>query len=326
MEEETEFTWEQEGPSMHVKATLSALNGRVEEPITLSLQVKHPINCTLHLDTDLTPFFLSAFRFEREGSEVQANPSETLLRYKLYPLRAGEKKNALIDLLCMPSREDGEALLPIRIPLQLPALNIIDMLDVALAPPLPLEPLPIALQGEALMLKDLHTPIQIPAWQHNVEVIHQHGVPWGTFALLITGLALFAAAFSWIKSWYGAREKKASPPRDAAEEALLQLQNLQQRKLIERQAFSAYYSSLIATLRWYLNKRFPVSVGGPALIPEEVQQLQEDLIAYADPVKFGRQPSTARDCELAFAYVKHCVYLVEKQRAESEISKKGEMK
>lgn len=320
---EPAFTWEQEVPSMHIKATLSALNGQVEEPITLSLQVKHPAGCTLHLDAELTPFFLSSFRFQRE-EVVEMSSGETLLRYKLYPLLAGEKKNALADLMCMPSKEGDEALIPIRMQLEVPALHIIDMVDAALEPPLPLEPLPIALQGEALMLKDLHTPIQIPSWQHNLEVIHQHGVPWGGLALLITGVALFAAAFSWIKSWYGTREKKSLPPRDAAEEALLQLDNLQQRKLVEKGAFRAYYSSLIATLRWYLNKRFPVPLGGPALIPQEVQQLQEDLIAYADPVKFGRQPSTARDCELAFAYVKHCVYLVEKQRAENENSKKGE--
>lgn len=315
--EERALHWQQEAASIRVSGTLSPSTVKLGEPIELTLHIQHPAHTDIQFDSHLTPFFFSSFHFERIQTE-QNSPQEgqeSLLHYLLYPLQAGGQSQPQADLLCLLPAQGDAAPANVRLALQLPPVKVVDtMIGTTLAEPLPLEPLPIALQGESLMLKDLHAPMQIASWQHNAEVLQQHGVPWGSLSLLVTGLVLMYGAFSWIKRWLQTRQKKPKAKRDAAEEVLLQLDQLKKRQLIETHAFGAYYSSLISTLRWYLNARFPGYTEGLSVLPREVQQLQEDLIAYANPIKFGREASTAKDCELALAYVKHCVYVVEQER------------
>lgn len=299
------FQWKQDSPQIRVEGTLSALSGSTQQPISLKLKVQHPTGSKVYLDTHLTPLFFASFRFEHLKS--QKTPQGTTLEYMLYPLRAGKQELPQADLFCLPEDAQKELL---RIPLQIPPLEITETLASVPSPPHPLEPLPITLQENSLALNDLHTPMQVESWQHNAEVMRQQGAPWGSLALLITALVLAYGIFSSIKRYLSTLSTRKAPPRDILEEVNLQLKQLQERKLIEKNAFGAYYTALISTLRWYLSRRFPNQTD----LPPEVQQLQADIVAYADPVKFGKQASTASDCELALAYVKHCVYLVEKER------------
>lgn len=311
----TPFLWKQETSSIQLSGTLSARTGIIGEPLTLSLEVKHPTGSQLSLDSNVTPLFFSAVRFESLETTPQNETGVSVLRYAIYPLRADAQTIIQADLFCMLPKQ-AEA--PLRIALQLPPLQITDTFSNELAPPRPLEPLSVTLQGESLMLDDLHAPMQIPSWQHNADVIRHHGVPWGSLALLATGIVLAYGLFSWLRRFFKSTRKIKVSPRDAAEEAMLQLKALDECRLVETHEFKSYYSSLVATLREYLNQRFPPTQEGVAVLPPEVSQLQDDLIAYADPVKFGKCSSTTTDCQLALAYVKHCVYLVEKERALSQ--------
>lgn len=301
------FTWKQESSPIHLEGTLNTLSGTTQHPFSLTLKINHPPSFTVALDTALTPFFLSSFRFENIKSKKTAQG--TTLEYLLYPIRAMKQEFVQADLICLP---EGTQEPPIRMPLQIPPLEIIEMLSNTPSIPYPLDPLPISIQENSLALNDLHTPMQVDSWQHNTEVMREQGAPWGSLALLVTTLVLIYGVFSFIKRYLSTLSVKKPPQRDALEEVNLQLANLEQRKLVETNAFNAYYTSLVATLRWYLKSRFP----DQTKLPLEVQQLQADLIAYADPVKFGKHASTASDCALALAYVKHCVHLVEKERNE----------
>ena len=151
--------------------------------------------------------------------------------------------------------------------------------------------------------------------QINQQLFQHHVFPWS----ILAGIALVATVsigLSYVVSRYVTYQRRPKPPVPPANEALEALNRLEENHLPLRHEFDTYYVQLTSIIRRYIERQatIPAStqttqefLAAAAQDPHfntEARQILDDLLTYADQVKFAQKPSTEADCELAFAYAR----------------------
>ena len=178
-----------------------------------------------------------------------------------------------------------------------------DVFPLSLTPSLQLNP-----SSKVLLLQREQKAPQI-----NQQLFQQHIFPWSILATIVL-VATVAMGLSYVASRYLTYQRRPTPPVPPVGEAFEALKRLESSHLPSRGEFDSYYVQLTSIIRRYIERQasipastqttqeFLAAAAQAAQLNAEARQILDDLLTYADQVKFAQRSSTEADCSLAFSY------------------------